>query len=360
MGNRSFRLVAMAYNECTTMTRSRLLTYLSLGALSTVGLLVPGASHAAGVAGAFAPIFDGGSAQCICTGLAPSWGCILQTIQNAINVGISVGIIICVLYVAYAGVLFMMSSANPGLREQGKTRLMNGVIGMLVILSAWIAVDFVMKALYDPSVAISGKNFGPWNSILASNGNDYCIQAQDPTALTSGSLSISQIVSGTPPPGTSSAPPAGTGQATGDCSPTALASDWGSTQKGELFSCIIANESQCQNIATKLTGQNSSAGGRYQVVMSTGQKGATLNFPACVAVARANGFTGTKLDCASAYPKGYSNGSALAAQCRAAQLDPTCNTQAAQYLYNTTGIGNWTGKGDANGKNQACVNQYGS
>ncbi|MDB5244912.1 MAG: hypothetical protein JWN90_17 [Parcubacteria group bacterium] len=348
----------MAYNTHTTMTRSRFLSYLSLGTLSAVGLLVPGATHAAGVVGVFSPIIDQ-SGICLCTGMAPSWGCVLQTIQNAVNVGISVGVVICVLYMAYAGVLFMMSSANPGLREQGKTRLMNGVIGMVVVLGAWVAVDFVMKALYDPSATFSGHNFGPWNSILASSGDDYCIRPHDPTALTSGSIGIISGVASNPSAGGGGGSGAVTAQASGDCSSTALAKDWGSDQKGKLFSCIVNNESRCQNVATQLTGQGSSAGGRYQVVMSTGQKGAGLNFPACVTVAKAHGFTGTALNCAAAYPGGVSNGSALATQCRAAQLDPTCNTQAAQFLYKSTGIGNWLGKGDIGGKNQSCVDQYG-
>lgn len=139
---------------------------------------------------------------------AAGYGCVLQTIQNSVNLVISISIILCVLWLAYAGSLFMVSSASPGLREQGKTRIMNAVIGIVVILAAWLIIDFVMKTLYNES-----GNFGPWNAILAdSNPADRCIVAKNPTALTTGSVGI---VHGTPPPGTSATPGTGTGADTG-------------------------------------------------------------------------------------------------------------------------------------------------
>ncbi|MES2225179.1 MAG: pilin [Patescibacteria group bacterium] len=163
--------------------------FLPAGLALMALIAVPHIGHAAGLGGVFDPIIpkDG---SCTCPGSAPSWGCVLQVLQNVINVAIGVGIIICVLWLAWAGALFMMSGANPGLREQGKTRIANGVIGLLVILSAWLVVDFVMKTLYDPNTAFSGKNFGPWNSILASKGNDFCIVAHDPVSLAYGTVDI--------------------------------------------------------------------------------------------------------------------------------------------------------------------------
>ncbi|MEO6536528.1 MAG: D-alanyl-D-alanine carboxypeptidase family protein [Candidatus Paceibacterota bacterium] len=116
---------------------------------------------------------------------AAGYGCVLQTVQNGVNVLISLSVLVFVLWLAYAGALFMASSASPGLREQGKTRIMNAVIGIIVILAAWLIVDFIMKTLYDNS-----SDFGPWNSILASKGNDTCIAATEPVSITSGSWSI--------------------------------------------------------------------------------------------------------------------------------------------------------------------------
>jgi hypothetical protein len=134
---------------------------------------------------------------------AASYGCVLQTVQNGVNVLISLSILVFVLWLAYAGALFMASSASPGLREQGKTRIMNAVIGIIVILAAWLIVDFIMKTLYD-----NNSGFGPWNSILKSNGNDTCIVAKNPVSITTGSLSI---VTGAPGTMTSSVAGGGTG-----------------------------------------------------------------------------------------------------------------------------------------------------
>lgn len=112
---------------------------------------------------------------------APDWGCVLETLQNVINFVISLGFLIALLYIVYTGFLFVMSAGNPGQREAAKTRLMNVVIGMLVVLSAWLLVDFIMRTLYDPE----GPNgFGPWNNILSGDASDACINVADtPGAL---------------------------------------------------------------------------------------------------------------------------------------------------------------------------------
>ncbi|MDB5190142.1 MAG: hypothetical protein JWN49_468 [Parcubacteria group bacterium] len=338
------------------MTRSRFLSYLSLGTLSAVGLLVPGATHAAGVVGVFSPIIDQ-SGICLCTGMAPSWGCVLQTIQNAVNVGISVGVVICVLYMAYAGVLFMMSSANPGLREQGKTRLMNGVIGMVVVLGAWVAVDFVMKALYDPSTAFSGTNFGPWNSILASNGDDYCIRPHDPTALTSGSISIVSGVAQSPGAG---APASGSGTGACNAQQVAAAAAQGGYQltggQANALACIAGPESGCGAKTTGATtpqGKPTSASGPWQITIGATDKCHSLTLPAC-----------GNLNCSAAYshgsPKSDQTSQALAAKCQAAANNLACSASAAACLIQANGgkFNAWTAD-SRSGKQQTCITSNG-
>jgi|CXWL01.1.fsa_nt_gi hypothetical protein len=124
------------------------------------------------------PIFP---EACNCPEAAPDYGCILQVLQNVINLGISIGIIIATLWIAYAGFMFMISSANPGALEQGRARLLNIVVGLMVLLSAWLIVDFIMKTLYSEPT-----EFGPWNSILAGDGNDSCIVKRESVPITQG------------------------------------------------------------------------------------------------------------------------------------------------------------------------------
>jgi len=110
---------------------------------------------------------------------APDWGCIMQTVQNTVNFAITLGMIIAILYIVYSGFLFVMSAGNPSSREAAKTRITNVVIGLVVMLGAWLVIDFVMKRLYGESGL-----YGPWNAILTEDGKPHCLQvAKPPTPL---------------------------------------------------------------------------------------------------------------------------------------------------------------------------------
>ena len=170
---------------------------LALLAVSAV-FLFPTVSYAAN-ASFFGPILP---EECKCEDVqgpdgtvlntAPEWGCVLATVGNLINFTISIGIIIFILVVLYAGMLFLTSPFKAENRELGRSILMNAVIGVVIMLSAWILIDFIMKTVYKGSDA-EGAEFGPWNSILTGNEDSYCIA---PTA---------QPVD-TPIPGTSVSP----------------------------------------------------------------------------------------------------------------------------------------------------------
>lgn len=114
---------------------------------------------------------------------APGWGCVLQVVQNGINLAISLGVIIATLFFAYAGFVWMTSGGNPGKIEQGRTMILNVIIGLVVLLSAWLIVDFIMKTLYNDS-----GEFGPWNAILS--GGSACLVAKIPTPITDGVVEI--------------------------------------------------------------------------------------------------------------------------------------------------------------------------
>ncbi len=113
---------------------------------------------------------------------APEWGCVLQVVQNTVNVAISIGVIIVVFVIAYAGALWMFSSFNAHNREVARQVLLNAVIGLVIALSAWLLVDFVMKTLYNPTSEGSGVKFGPWNKILGAGGRT-CIEVKQTGAI---------------------------------------------------------------------------------------------------------------------------------------------------------------------------------
>jgi hypothetical protein len=97
---------------------------------------------------------------------------------------ISLGVIAATLALAYAGFVWMTSGGNPEARNKGRDLLLNVVIGLVILLSAWLVIDFVMKTLYNPDITTSdGNKFGPWNSILQGTAGDQCIAVTKPKAI---------------------------------------------------------------------------------------------------------------------------------------------------------------------------------
>lgn len=110
------------------------------------------------------------------------FGGVLQLIQNLMNASVSFGIIICVIVIAFAGILWILTPTNPENHSQAKKVLTNAAIGLLIILSAWLIVDFVMKLLYNQNL----EGWGPWNTILS--GGNVCVTATDTKPLFDGKI----------------------------------------------------------------------------------------------------------------------------------------------------------------------------
>ncbi|MDB5264723.1 MAG: hypothetical protein JWN64_294 [Parcubacteria group bacterium] len=122
----------------------------------------------------------------VCADGAPlGMGSVLKLLQNLINFFMGIIGVIATLMLVWAGALYMTSGANPESRGKANKILMNTMVGLLVFLSAWLVVDFVMKKLYVGEDGTSAE-FGPWNSILT--GGDACVKASTNTALFSGGL----------------------------------------------------------------------------------------------------------------------------------------------------------------------------
>jgi len=102
---------------------------------------------------------------------------VLQLMQNFMNLGISLAILFMTLFLIWAGFSFIMSAANAEARSNARKMLFNAVIGMIIVLSAWLIVDFVIK-----TVAGGDTKFGPWNTILLFDG-DACIRVKSVTKI---------------------------------------------------------------------------------------------------------------------------------------------------------------------------------
>ncbi|MDB4992343.1 MAG: hypothetical protein JWL75_588 [Parcubacteria group bacterium] len=175
------------------MTRFRLGTYTAF-ALSFVALLAP---HVVFGATNFLPIVAQPGTTCYCVGSAPDYGCVMEIIQRVINAAIELGVIICVAYIGYAGFSLMLAQGNPQALSAAKTRLLNAALGMAIILSAWIVVDFAVKAIYKPDVTYLSVTFGPWNQLLAPGPGSECIKRNDnPDTLATGTVTSAALTSG--------------------------------------------------------------------------------------------------------------------------------------------------------------------
>jgi len=279
---------------------------------------------------------------------APDWGCVMQTVQNVMNFAVSISVIIIIISIVYAGVMFMTSAANPHARETGRKMVMNAVIGTLVVMSAWLLVDFIMKVLYDPA---GEANFGPWNEILAPGDAPRCFQvAERPDALPG-------IIGGGIAGGNG---PLSRGTGTGACNPTLVqqgAAAGGfviTNSQANTLACIARFESTCgaHNLNYRW-GRGSSAAGPFQVLLD-GNSAAYEN-RACY---QAAGVTGP-LNCDSGFRNGNPiAGSAVAARCVRAASNLNCSASAAAYILRRQGFGAWVTDPNS-AKQRECINNQG-
>jgi len=82
---------------------------------------------------------------------------IAELAQNIINLGIFLFVFFAAIMFAYAGFMYLTDQALQG-QAQAKKMFGHVAGGLVILLSAWLIVDTLMKTLL-------GGNFGPWNDI---------------------------------------------------------------------------------------------------------------------------------------------------------------------------------------------------
>ncbi|HVW82437.1 MAG TPA: pilin [Candidatus Paceibacterota bacterium] len=312
-----------------------------IAAASGVLLLAPLLAHAAGIP-FWGPIIP--TAENLCPG---NWALLITVINNVIELALTIAIIFFApLMIAYAGFLYLTSGASPGNRSQANSILTNTIVGITVALAAWIIVDAVMAALYNPNAGA-----GAWYSIVSSGGGSACLPIQ--SALNSATLPNGQSagVTGVGPGGTQL-----TG-GTGACDPAALQqADPGiSQQEAQILACIAKPESSCGTDtggATTPGGQSTSASGPFQIVFGAGNDSChNLNVPQCEAL---NG--GQPLNCYQHFSGGKAKpNDPMAQSCIAAANNLSCATAAADCLVQADhGYSAWTADPRSSAQ-KACI-----
>lgn len=88
--------------------------------------------------------------------------------KNIIDFFVYASVIMATLLFINAGVLYVTSPGNPGNISRAHRIFSNTLVGIIIILTSWIVVDFGMKALYGGSQGET--RWGPWNEILCKPG----------------------------------------------------------------------------------------------------------------------------------------------------------------------------------------------
>lgn len=267
--------------------------------------------------------------------------------------------------IVYAGVRLVTSGGNQAAMEKAKDMITNVIIGYVIILAAWLAIDYALKAIIDEGA------FGVWNEVqctttdrpeynpdkiilgfgspipvggsgeqacraLSSGGYDCSVQynscrSKGGIASTNTSVTPNTVTCMNPsqPGGGGTGGSAGTNDVGGGvqcspsnsaCSVSALQAVGMTSKQANIMSCIAMTESTGN---PGISSNSSTACGTFQVLV------------------------GTWNDVSTGACSSFSN-------CTNAR----CNAQVATTLVRRSGYSSWTCPG-CNKKAQACVSRYG-
>ena len=261
---------------------------------------------------------------------------VIGIVQNLMNAGISVGIFFAVIIMTWAGLLYISTPTNPEARSKANNMLINAVVGMVIILSAWLIVDFVMKALYSGPDGQQGK-FGPWNNILT--GGDTCVSSIETLPLFDGNITAEAVKQAlTTGPSVRTGAGAGPGscavRTSGACAYQNFGTAFGSVEIAKQASQVCFGESS----------GNASNVSRSDI-MKNDPKRRAFSFGLFQINITVHAIAGN--DCPSAFKgKNYDAvvvNEALYAKCVAAAKTPETNTNYAVKLYKQSkGWGPWS------------------
>lgn len=286
-------------------------------------LLAPSVSFAAD-ANFFGPIWPP-NGTCSCPGSAPDWGCVLEIFQNVLNVGISIAVVAATVYIMFAGFAYIAAAFtgnSPGNISAARTRLTNVMFGLLVVLSAWLIVDFTMKLLYD-----NGSKFGPWNSIWAGGEGNFCIAPNENENLITGSLDLVLGTGGSTESQTTSGTSAGRCevQARGACAEQNFRALFGAASAQASQICFAESSGNPRAMGDKTTEGNPVSFGLFQINITAhdiGGKRCTRAFSGL--------FTGRNKNIRIVDQRLYE-------ECKAIAMNPARNMEYAAGLYKKSG-----------------------
>jgi hypothetical protein len=82
-----------------------------------------------------------------CTGPNCDCGDLVQLASNILNTGIYIAIVLSAILFAWAGFQYLTNAANAEGKGHAKELIKNVIIGLVVILAAWLIVNTLMETL---------------------------------------------------------------------------------------------------------------------------------------------------------------------------------------------------------------------
>jgi hypothetical protein len=82
------------------------------------------------------------------------------TAQNILNTAIYILVFLSAVLFAWAGFKMLTAGGDSEGYSQGKSILINVIIGLVIVLAGWIVIDTLMKTMVN-----QGGVLGPWNKI---------------------------------------------------------------------------------------------------------------------------------------------------------------------------------------------------
>lgn len=87
---------------------------------------------------------------------------LVQLAQNLLNSAVFLAVFMSAILFAYAGWLYLTNEALHA-QQEARGLFRDVVIGLIIILAAWLVVDTLMKTL-------TGGQYLPWNSVCSGSG----------------------------------------------------------------------------------------------------------------------------------------------------------------------------------------------
>lgn len=91
-----------------------------------------------------------------CDGLKCTPCHLLTLIKNLLEFGIEIIIVLSAILFAYAGWLYITAGGKPGSTERAKRVFIDVLIGLFLVIAAWLIVETLINVLTDGNISLRG------------------------------------------------------------------------------------------------------------------------------------------------------------------------------------------------------------